>query len=143
MVDLNFTLVVQLLMFLGFLWLMDHFVLRPLLKIIDKREGAINEDKEHAQADQVDAERLEQEYANALASAHVKANNMVAKALRGIQDEHNAQCNSLRETQQQEVNRIRKEAKALVSEQRSAFPEFGKTIAQTMMNRLGLGGEVL
>lgn len=139
MVDLNFTLVVQLLMFLGFLWVMDRWVLRPLLKTMDARDRAISDDKEQAQADQDTAESLEHEYAAALAAAHQKAHKKVADSLREVQDSHVAQRNALREKQQEEVARTREEAKAFVEQQRSAFPDMSKAIAHDMMRQLGLG----
>ena len=141
MVDLNFTLVVQLLMFLGFLWVMDRWVLRPLLQVMDKRERTINDDKEQAQTDQEAAESLEHEYAASLASAHQKAHKKVAESLRSLQDEHLKQRIALRDTQQQEVAQAREEAQAKLDEQRGAFPEMSKAIAGAMMNQLGLGGD--
>lgn len=139
MVDLNFTLVVQLLMFLGFLWVMDRWVLRPLLKTMDMREHEIVDNKEQAQADQAAAEQIENEYAAALATAHQKAHKKVADSLRVLQDEHIEQRNRLRNTQQEEAARARQEAQTAVEEQRGRFPELSHAIADAMMGRLGLG----
>ena len=141
MVDLNFTLVVQLLMFLGFLWVMDRWVLRPLLKTMDKRERTINDDKEQALTDQEAAEALENEYAAALASAHQKAHKKVAIALRTRQEEQLEQRNTLRDVQQQEVAQTREAAEAEINKQRDAFPEMSKAIAIAMLNQLGLGDD--
>jgi F-type H+-transporting ATPase subunit b len=139
MVDLNFTLVVQLLMFLGFLWLMDHWVLRPLLKTMDMREHDIDDNKEQAQADQSAAEQIENEYAAALATAHQKANKKVANSLRILQDAHNEQRDTLRNAQHEEVARIRRESQAAVETQRGSFTELSHVITDAMMGRLGLG----
>lgn len=139
MVDLNFTLVVQLLMFLGFLWLMDRWVLRPLLKTMDRREHEIVDNKEQAQTDQTAAEQIENEYAAALAAAHQKAHKKVADSLRVLQDAHNEQRIALRDSQQEESARVKAEAQAAVEQQRSSFPELSHAIADAMMGQLGLG----
>ncbi|MCK5862267.1 MAG: ATP synthase F0 subunit B [Candidatus Hydrogenedentes bacterium] len=142
MVDINFTLVVQLLLFLGFLWVMDRWVLRPLLKTMDMREHTVNDDKEQAQEAQDVAESLEQEYAASLASAHQKAHKKTAESLREVQDDHVAHRSTLREKQEKEVALTREEAQTLVEQQRSDFPDLSKTIARDMMRQLGLGGDV-
>ena len=139
MVDLNFTLVVQLLLFLGFLWAMDLWVLRPLLKTMDARERTISDDKGQAQADQDTAESLEQKYAATLAVAHQKAHRKLTEALREVQDRHVEQRDALRAKQQEEAARSKEEAKAFVEQQRIAFPELSKAIAHDMMRQLGLG----
>ncbi len=141
MVDLNFTLVVQLLMFLGFLWLMDRWVLRPLLKTMDMREHEIVDNKEQAQTDQTAAEQIENEYAAALAAAHQKAHKKVSDSLRVLQDAHNEQRIALRDTQQEESARVKAEAQAAVEQQRGSFPELSHAIADAMMGQLGLGGD--
>ncbi|HDP36020.1 MAG TPA: hypothetical protein ENN29_13030 [Candidatus Hydrogenedentes bacterium] len=141
MVDLNFTLVVQLLMFLGFLWVMERWVLRPLLKTMDERHRGMAEDKEQAQADEETAETLENQYAAELAAAHQKAHQKISESLRAVQERHMAERNSLRESQQAEIAVVQEEAERAIEQQRDRFPELSSAIAQAMMRRLGLGGD--
>ncbi len=141
MVDLNFTLVVQLLMFLVFLWAMTRWVLRPLLGTMDERETTITADKEQAQTDQETAEQLEQEYAAALAAAHQQAHQKVAEALHEVQSSQIDERNDLRREQQEEIAQAREEANAFVEQQRETFPDLSKAIADAMLHHLGLGGD--
>ena len=141
MVDLNFTLVVQLIIFLGFLWAMQRWVLRPLLKTMDERDRGMTEDKERAQADQEAAEELEREYAAVLAAAYQKAHQKIFESLRAVQDSHGAERNALRESQQSEIAATREETAGFIEQQRGSFTELSGAIAQAMMRQLGFGGD--
>ncbi len=141
MVDLNFTIVVQLLMFLVFLWAMTRWVLRPLLQTMDDRESSMTQDKEQAQADQEAAEEIEQKYAALLASAHQRAHQTIEEALREAQNNHLEQRNGVRREQQEEIAQAQEQANAFLEQQRKEFPALSKDIAREMMRQLGVGGD--
>ncbi len=138
MVDLNFTIVVQLLMFLVFLWAMTRWVLRPLLAVMDDRDSGIDHEKEQTQADQETAEKLEMEYAAALAAAHKRAHQTLEEALRETQNSHIEKRNVVRREQQEEMEKAREEANAFLEKQRTKFSKLSEDVAHAMMQRLGL-----
>ena len=140
MVDLNFTLVVQLLMFLGFLWAMNRWVLQPLLKFMDEREQQMAQARKQAEEDQETAGALEQEYAAALALAHRKAHQKVMEALRAVQERNLESRDEVRRAHETEVAGARDEARAFVEQERGAYPQLSRDLAEAMMARLGLGG---
>ena len=140
MVDLNFTLVVQLLMFLGFLWAMNRWVLRPLLQFMDEREQTMAQAREQAETDQQTAETLEQEYAAALAAIHRKAHQKVMEAVRVAQNHNLEDRESVKQRHSAEVAEVRREAHDFVEQERNAYPQLSQDIAENMMARLGLGG---
>ncbi len=140
MVDLNFTLVVQLLMFLGFLWAMNRWVLQPLLQFMDEREQTMAQAREQADTDQQTAENLEQEYAAALASLHRKAHQKVMDEVRVVQDRNLKDREKVRQRHGEEVAEVRQEAHDFVAQERNAYPQLSQEIAENMMDRLGLGG---
>ena len=59
MIALNFTLFVQLCLFLLFLYVTNAIVVRPLLKTIDARNAKIEADQTAADGDAQEAARVE------------------------------------------------------------------------------------
>lgn len=141
MVDLNFTLVVQLLMFLGFLWAMNRWVLQPLIKFMDDRERQMAQAVEQAEIDQKTAEMLERDYAATLAAVHRKAHQRIMEALRAAQTNNQEDRETVRRRHEQEVAQARKEAEALIERERQAYAPLSHALAEAMMARLGMGDE--
>ena len=88
MVTLNLTLVIQVVLFLIFLWGTARFILRPILAGIDERENAIEVDHERAAADSTEAEALESQYAQALSAARLRADEAFRHARYETQKAH-------------------------------------------------------
>lgn len=139
MVDLNFTLIVQLLMFLGFLWAMNRWVLQPLLKFMDEREHQMVQAREQTEADQEAAELLEHEYAAAVAEAHRKAHQKVMEALQAAQARNLESRDELRRRQEEEVAEMRVAAQSFIERERAKYSELSRDLARAMLARLGMG----
>ena len=140
MVTLNATIVVQVLLFLGFLWLMNTLVFRPLLKVMDARELRLEEDREKSQTEVVAAGELEREYAAKTGELHRNASRNVAEAHRAANEQHGARVSELKREEERELAETRAAAMALVEEERKHYPELTAALAQGMLARLGLGG---
>ncbi|HOH51273.1 MAG TPA: hypothetical protein PLI98_11085, partial [Candidatus Hydrogenedentes bacterium] len=73
MLSLDFTLVVELLLFLLFLWGTNRAVLRPLLRTMDARQLRMEQDRADAEAAARRAAELDAVYDRRLAAIHREA----------------------------------------------------------------------
>ena len=69
MVDVNATLIAQILNFLVLLAILAKFAYKPLLKAMDDRRNRIINDLDSAEQTRLDAEALKEQYAEQLAGA--------------------------------------------------------------------------
>lgn len=139
MVDINFTLLMHLPLFLVFLWAMKRWVFRPLLVIMDKRDQEMVEAKEQTGQNQKEAVQLEQEYAAVLAKAHRKAHGTIARALREVHEQQLQEREAARKAQEEAVAQARQEALAQVEQAQAALPEISCQVAADVLARMGLG----
>lgn len=136
MVDINFTLVVELLLFLLFLWGTNRFILRPTVKTIDEREALIRHNEESTERDAEQAEQLEQRHATELSALYRETEERVREARRQAM---NARLDRMQQEMKQadaEVARYRSEALAAVEQQRTAARELAPELAEAIEAQL-------
>ena len=139
MVVLNFTLIVELVLFLTFLWGITVLIIRPMLKTMDDRETSITENLSTAESDDADAEGLEKRYARELAGARRAANQDFRDARRVALDKHAAQLADKRRQADNTVLLLRKQAMAKIEEDRPAFRKLVPDLANLFAKQLGIG----
>ena len=88
MVDVNATLIAQILNFLVLLAILAKFAYKPLLKAMDDRRNRIINDLDSAEQTRLDAEALKEQYAEQLAGARQEATEIVNKANQIAQNPH-------------------------------------------------------
>lgn len=88
MVDVNATLIAQILNFLVLLAILAKFAYKPLLKAMDDRRNRIIDDLDSAEQTRLDAEALKEQYAEQLAGARQEATEIVTKANQIAQNIH-------------------------------------------------------
>ena len=88
MVDVNATLIAQILNFLVLLAILAKFAYKPLLKAMDDRRNRIINDLDSAEQTRLDAEALKEQYAEQLAGARQEATEIVNKANQIAQNLH-------------------------------------------------------
>ena len=145
MVDINMTLVAQVINFSVLVWLLAKFAYKPLTKMLDERSQRIAGDLKKAEEERLSAERLRAEYQEQLNQARVKAQEIVDKAQRQVELDTERQLAELREqidrmkqTAEEEI--AREHAKALTQLRGEvvamSVAAAGKLIAQNMDNEL-------
>lgn len=82
MIDLNATLIAQIINFLILVAILTKVAYKPLLKILDDRKRKIADSIEFAEQERAAAEQLKVEYQQQLALARTEAQNIVEKAAR-------------------------------------------------------------
>lgn len=117
MIDINATLVAQMLNFLILVVVLRLVAYKPIVKMLKEREERIAGSIEKADADMAEAEAVLKDYKAQLASARVKAQDIMDKAEKRAQDKHSAkiqethsEIKQMKEAAQQQIQRERSQA---------------------------------
>ena len=87
MIDINWTLAAQILNFLILVVLLRAFAYKPIVNMLQERQKKIEMSLAKADEDVEKAEALKKEYEDQLASARVKAQNIIDSASRQAAEE--------------------------------------------------------
>lgn len=142
MVSLNFTLVVELLLFLLFLWGTNRFILRPTVKTIDEREQLVKHNEEFTARDTAEAASLEERRAAELSRLYRETEERVREARRTAM---NARLDRLQQEMKEadaEIARYRAELAAQVEQQKSDARSIAPEIAAAIEAQLDRGARV-
>jgi F-type H+-transporting ATPase subunit b len=120
-VTINLTIVIQVLLFLAFMWAMNRWVFAPVLELLDTRHERVQQDKSEAERAQKDAVQLERKYAVELAAIHREASHKVVEAHRTAQEAHNQRVLELKREADAELLEVHDQAMAQVGEQRQHY----------------------
>lgn len=88
MMNMNYTIVAQVVNFIILLWVLAKFAYKPLLKAMEDRRLRIIKDMDVAEQTRLDAEALKKEYSEQLANARKEASGILDKANKIAQNTH-------------------------------------------------------
>ena len=130
MIDINMTIVAQILNFLILVLILKFVAYKPVMKMLKEREEKIARSIDAAEADEQKAKELLAEYNKQLADARIKAQEIVDKAMKRAQEERDA---SVAETRR-EIEQMRKAAKEDIARERerAAMQLRGEMVALSM-----------
>lgn len=118
MVELNGTLLIQIINFVILCAILGHFCYKPVLKVLDERKSRIKNDLDSAAASKADAEKLKESYEEQLRDAQAKAQEIVDKAVKEAKVQADAQIKELmpllRRKKKTQPNRLRENARMLL-----------------------------
>lgn len=97
MVELNGTLIWQIVNFVILCAILGHFCYKPVLKVLDDRKTRIQNDLDSAKAAAADANKLKESYEAQLRDAQIQAQDIVSKAVKEAQVQAQAQIEAARE----------------------------------------------
>ena len=137
MVTINFTLIVQVVLFLLFMWVMNRWIFKPMLGILDEREEKLRDDETQAEGSTKEAQKIERKHAIELAAIHREANQRAQAAHRDAQDAHLKRLLELKQKEEVEVREVRKQCMQQVAVEREKYgplidqltAEFSSTVA--------------
>jgi F0F1-type ATP synthase membrane subunit b/b' len=130
MIALNFTLLVEVGLFLVFLWATNRIVLRPLLRTMDARTAQIEGDRASAETDARAAQQLETQYMARLTGAHQGAAQRLHQARYDAYQENRTALEELRSRAETDVAAFRDSMEAHVAAERERFPDLLAGIIQ-------------
>ena len=90
MIELNATLIAQILNFLILVVILRLVAYKPVARLLEQRSQKIQGDLDKAEADRKEAEATLVQYRQKLSDANVKAQEIVDKAEKVARDEHDA-----------------------------------------------------
>lgn len=143
MITLNFTLVVELALFLVFLWVTNQIVVRPLLRTMDARTAKVEQDRAAAEADTQEAQRIEALYVERLANAHQTASQRLHKARFDAYHEGRVVLDELKEQVEQEIAACRASVEEQVEAERRKYPELLPILVEAADRKVGEEGHIL
>lgn len=139
MVVLNFTLLVELGLFLVFLAGCHFVIFRPVLRQLDRREDKIAEDVQHAKHEHANAVQLEEEYERQLAAARRAMTEELRREQYTAQQEQDAQVLGAKKEAEGEVERACEAAQQAIDAQRGEIERQVPVVATAIAKKLGLG----
>jgi F-type H+-transporting ATPase subunit b len=139
LVDVNATLIAQILNFLVLLAILAKFAYKPLLKAMDDRRNRIINDLDSAEQTRLDAEALKEQYAEQLAGARQEATEIVNKANQIAQNLHDELVEQARVEQEALLanakERIEQEKQQALLDIRSEVIKLSTLIAGKIVNQ--------
>ena len=139
MVSLNFTLLVELGLFLLFVWGCHTFIFRPVLRQLDERDDKIADDVKCSEQEQADAANLEDEYSRQLAAARRAVSDEFRRSRYEAQQEQDTEVLQAKKAAEAEVARAHEAACQMVEAQRAEFERLAPDVAATLAKKLGFG----
>ncbi|WP_182187943.1 F0F1 ATP synthase subunit B [Pectinatus frisingensis] len=130
MINIDGTLLAQLVNFIVLVILLKKFAYKPIMKMLHDRQAKIANSIESAENDEKKAQQVLGEYQKQLADARVSAQSIVDKAMKRAQEEHDA---SIAQTKQ-EIEQMRKNAKEDIARdrERAAMQLKGEVVSLSM-----------
>jgi F0F1-type ATP synthase membrane subunit b/b' len=132
MVALNFTLVVQLLLFLLFLYVTNKIVMRPLLKTMDARAAKVEGDRALANADGKKAEQIENTLKDQLTGIHQEEALRLRKARLDEYNKNRGILEEMRRRIDSDVDAYRVQMDLQVDKERLVYPSLVPAIIEAM-----------
>ena len=106
MIELNATLIAQILNFLILVVILRLVAYKPVARLLEQRSQKIQGDLDKAEADRKEAEATLVQYRQKLSDANIKAQEIVDKAEKVARDEHDASI----EATKKEIELMKKNA---------------------------------
>lgn len=134
MIEINATILAQILNFLILVVLLRAVAYKPVARLLQQRSDKIRNDLEKADADRKAAEQTLADYKVQLADAHKKAQDIVDKANLTARQEHDA---AVAETRK-EIERMKQVAQAEIENERNrAFEDMKSQIVTLSLAAAG------
>jgi F-type H+-transporting ATPase subunit b len=140
MVDLNLTLIVELLLFLIFLWGCNRFIFKPTLALMDERNDKILQDQETALAQEEEASDTERRYNHEVVQARREAARRIDEARRSAMEERNRLLVERRRGADEQVNNLRQEARKQVRDATGQIEPAADELASRIAEQIRLKG---
>jgi len=139
LIDINATLIAQILNFLVLLVILAKFAYKPLLQAMDDRRNRIINDLDSAEQTRLDAEALKEQYAEQLAGARQEATEIVTKANQIAQNIHDELVEQARVEQEAMManakERIEQEKQQALLDIRTEVVKLSTLIAGKIVNQ--------
>lgn len=128
MIDINWTMVWEVINFLVLMWLLIRYFYKPVTEVLDKRSEKIAGDLKTAADNKEEARKLKEKYEAELGKAREKAQEIIEEAEqrskeRAVEIINNAkkEASRIQEKNLEEVQRAKEEARAQLKQEIAAM----------------------
>lgn len=139
MVELNGTLLIQIINFVILCAILGHFCYKPVLKVLDERKNRIKSDLDSAAASKADAAKLKESYEEQLRDAQAKAQEIVDKAVKEAKAQADAQIKeahaAIEKEKENATKQIERERKDALDELKSQVAGLSCEIAAKIISK--------
>ena len=139
MIVLNFTLLVQLGLFLLFLFVTNKVVLRPILRTMDTRTAKVEEDQAAADADRKEADRVETALKERLTGIHQEEALRLRRARLDEYQKNREVLDEMRRHANAEVDEHRKSMEQQVEAERLKYAQLLPSIVEAIDRQVNTG----
>lgn len=139
MVVINFTLLVELGLFLIFLWGMAVFILRPVLRLLDERDDNIAHEQRQADEALEKEALLRKQSADARSAFRSRIENDYRRAQLGIRENQNATLTEKRRKSDAAIAEARDAALKQIEDERPSYAALSSELADSLFEHLGMG----
>ncbi|MGM9583411.1 MAG: F0F1 ATP synthase subunit B [Phascolarctobacterium sp.] len=134
MVNINATLIAQILNFLVLVFVLAKFVYKPVLGIMEERKNKIASDLENAEKAKNDAEAVKAEYAAKLADARQEAQAIIENARKTAQAAHDK---IMADTKVEQEQYVAAQKEIIATEKKKAMDEVRAQVISLSMIAAG------
>ena len=134
MVNINATLIAQILNFLVLVFVLAKFVYKPVLGIMEERKNKIASDLETAEKAKNDAEAVKAEYAAKLADARQEAQAIIENARKTAQAAHDK---IMADTKVEQEQYVAAQKEIIATEKKKAMDEVRAQVISLSMIAAG------
>ena len=134
MVNINATLIAQILNFLVLVFVLAKFVYKPVLGILEERKNKIASDLETAEKAKNDAEAVKAEYAAKLADARQEAQAIIENARKTAQAAHDK---IMADTKVEQEQYVAAQKEIIATEKKKAMDEVRAQVISLSMIAAG------
>ncbi|MGB9807964.1 MAG: ATP synthase F0 subunit B [Thermosulfidibacteraceae bacterium] len=141
MIELNYTLVIQLLIFLAVYFILDRVLYKPLFEIFDKRKELIDKRFEEARKLIEEAEKMMKLYEEGITKARQEVVRIVNEAKVKAQEEQRITLMKVRDEMEAMLNNLKTELDKEEEEAKKVLRDMAMSIASTVVEKV-LGRKV-
>ena len=141
MVVINFTLLVELGLFLIFLWGTAVFILRPVLRLLDEREDNIARGRRQADEALEKEGRLRKQSADARSAFRSRIEKDYRRGQLEVREEHSAKLTEERRKSDAAIAEARDAALKEIEAERSSYAALSSELADSFFEHLGMRQE--
>ena len=139
MVIINFTLLVELGLFLIFLWGTAVFILRPVLRLLDEREDNIAREEHQAGEALEEEAQLRKQSADARNALRSRIEKAYRRARFELREEHGAKLTEERRKSDAAIAEARDAALKQIEVERSSYAALSSELANSLFEHLRIG----
>ncbi len=136
MIELNYTIIIQIVVFLAVFFTLNELLYKPLFEVFDKRKELIDKRFEEAKRLMEEAEKMVKSYEEGITKARQEVVRIINEAKLKAQEEQRLALMKVREEIDDMLNKLKKELEVEKEEAKKSLREIAVGIASVIAEKL-------